>query len=55
MAGSAGSAVDTARNKEEKVSTGKSSEIGEMHKKGMDIPVGQMSSPPLPHLLMSVP
>ena len=54
-AGSVGGAADTARSKEEKVSTGKSSEIGEMHKKDMDIPVGQMSSPPLPHLLMSLP
>jgi len=54
-AGSVGGAADTARSKEEKVPTGKSSEIGEMPKKDVDIPVGQMSSPPLPHLLMSVP
>lgn len=48
MAGSVGGAADTARSKEEKVSTGKSSEIVEMHKKDMDIPVGQHVITPTP-------
>ena len=48
MPGSVGGAADTARSKEEKVSTGKSSEIVEMHKKDMDIPVGQHVITPTP-------
>lgn len=48
MAGSVGGAVDTARSTEEKVSAGKSSEIVEMHKKDMDIPVGQHVITPTP-------
>lgn len=48
MAGSVGGAADTARSKEEKVSTGKSSEIVEMHKKDMDMPVGQHVITPTP-------
>ena len=50
MAGSAGGATDTARSKEEKVSTGKSSEMVEMHKQDTDIPGGQHVIIPTPSL-----
>lgn len=50
MAGSAGGAMDRARSKEEKVSTGKSSEMVEMHKQDTDTPAGQHVITPTPSL-----
>lgn len=50
MADSVGGAADTARSKEEKVSTGKSSEMVEMHKQDTDTPVGQRVIIPTPSL-----